>query len=235
MSLALESRPCGKVYVIRCVGRIVTGEEATTLQAALNRGVLEFRHLVLDLAEVTRLDSTGMGLLVRFLSHTRNRGGDLRLAAPQPFVRTLLEVTKLSTLFHVYDSDEEAIVSFVKDPLELHPKTEGVGPLVLFLDRSPDLCAFVRTLLDRQGYVVISTCRMRDAKILLSASGASDVEYIVLGPDCSELPADNVADSLKLLAPKAAVVRLERGFELSDPEQAGSELLQRMQARADSQ
>jgi len=230
MSLSLECRPCGKVYVIRCVGRIVTGDEATTLQAALNRGVLEFKHLVLDLAEVMRLDSSGMGLLVRFLSHTRNRGGDLRLAAPQPFFRTLLEMTKLSSIFRVYDSEEAAIVSFLKEPLELHAATKGVGPLVLFLDRSPDLCAFVRTLLDHQGYVVISTCRMRDAKILLSASGASDVEYIVLGPDCSELPADNVVHSLKLLAPKAAMVRLERGFELGDPERAGSELLQRMQA-----
>jgi len=230
MSLSLDSRACGKVYVIKCAGQIVTGEEVTILQAALNRAVLEFRHLVLDVAEATRLDSTGLGLLVRFLSHVRNRGGDLRLAAPQPFFRKLLEMTKLSTIFRVYDSEEEAIVSFLKEPLELHAATKGVGPLVLFVDQSPDLCAFVRTLLDRQGYVVISTCRMRDAKILLTAS--SDVEYIVLGPDSSELPSDNVVGSLKLLAPKAVTVQLERGFELGDPERAGEELLRRMQPPA---
>jgi len=229
MSLSLDCRACGKVYVIKCIGRIVTGDEATTLQAALNRAVLEFRHVVLDLSEATRVDSSGMGLLVRFLSHVRNRGGDLRLAAPQPFFRTLLQVTKLTSIFRVYDSDEQAIVSFLTEPAELHAMPKGVGPLVLFVDQSPDLCAFVRTLLDHQGYVVVSTCRMRDAKILLTAS---EVAYIVLGPDCSELPSDNVVDSLKLLAPKAVTVKLERGFELGDPEQASQELLRRMQAPA---
>ena len=229
MSLSLDCRPCGSVYVIKCMGRIVTGEEATTLQAALNRAVMEFRHVVLDASETTRLDSSGIGLLVRFLTHIRNRGGDLRLAAPQPFFRTLLEMTKLSSIFRVYDSDEAAIVSFLKEPLELHPLPKGVGPLVLFVDRSPDLCAFVRTLLDNQGYVVISTCRMRDARILLSAS---DVAYIVIGPDNSELASDNVVDSLKLLAPKAVIIQLEREFELGDPEQASQELLRRMQPPA---
>jgi len=229
MSLSLDCRACGKVYVIKCVGRIVTGDEATTLQAALNRAVMEFRHIVLDVSETTRLDSNGIGLLVRFLSHTRNRGGDLRLAAPQPFLRTLLEVTKLSSIFRVYDSDEEAIVSFLKEPQELHPRTKGAGPLVLFVDRSPDLCAFVRTLLDHQGYVVVSTCRMRDARILLNAS---EVEYIVLGPDCAELASDNVVDSLKLLAPHAVTVQLERGFEKGDPESASQELLRRIQPPA---
>lgn len=226
MSLSLDCRACGKVYVIKCVGRIVTGDEATTLQAALNRAVMEFRHVVLDVSETQRLDSTGMGLLVRFLTHMRNRGGDLRLAAPQPFLRSLLQMTKLSSIFRIYDSEEEAIVSFLKEPLELHPAPKGAGPMVLFVDQSPDLCAFVRTLLDHQGYVVVSTCRMRDAKILLTAS---EVAYIVLGPDCSELPSDNVVDSLKLLAPKAVTVRLERGFELVDPDRASQELLRRMQ------
>jgi len=228
MSLSLECRPCGKVYVIRCVGRIVTGEEATTLQAAFNRASLEFRQVVMDIAEVSRLDSTGMGLLVRFLSHTRNRGGDLRLAAPQAFVRTLLEVTKLSTVFRVYDSEEAAIVSFVKEPQSASSAVKSNGPVVLFVDQSPDLCAFVRTFLDRNGYEVLSTCRMRDARTLLSASS---VDYIVLGPDSSQLPSDNVIDSLKLLAPKAVTVQLEGGFQLGDPERAGAELLQRIQAR----
>jgi anti-sigma B factor antagonist len=231
MSLSLECRPCGKVYVIRCVGRIVTGEETTTLQAAFNRASLEFRQVVLDVAEVARLDSTGMGLLVRFLSHTRNRSGDLRLAAPQPFVRSLLDATKLSTVFRVYESDEEAILSFVKNPSPANATTKSSGPVVLFIDQSPDLCAFVRTFLDRNGYDVLSTCRIREARTLLSAS---NIDYIVLGPDSSQLPSDNVIDSLKLLAPKATIMQLESGFELGDPERAGADLLRRLQSSATS-
>ena len=69
---------------------------------------------------------------------------------------------------------------------------------------------------------------MHDAKTLLSAA---KVDYIVLGPDSSSLPADSVAASLKSLAPKASTVLLQNGFKLGDPEQAGLELLRLMQQR----
>ena len=194
----------------------------------MSRGLREFNRVVLNTAEVTRLDSTGMGMLVRFLSHTRNRGGDLRLAAPQPFFRNLLQLTKLSTIFRVYESEDEAIVSFLKDPGSTASQAAPIGPLVLFVDQSPDLCAFVRTLLNGHGYEVLSTCRVHDAKTLLSAA---KVDYIVLGPDSSQLPSQNVIASLKPLAPEATTVLLESGFKLGDPERAGHELLQKMQAR----
>jgi anti-anti-sigma factor len=116
MSLSLDSRHCGRVFVITCVGRIVTGEEITILETCMNRGLLESTRIVVQAAEVTRVDSTGMGLLVRFLSHTRNRGGDLRLASPPPFLTNLLRLTKLTTIFRIYDSEDDAIVSFLKEP-----------------------------------------------------------------------------------------------------------------------
>ena len=209
MSLSVDCRPCGKVYVIKCFGRIVTGEEAGLLEAAINRGLVEFSRVVLQAGEVTRVDSTGMGLLVRFLSHTRNRGGDFRLAAPQPFLTTLLQLTKLSTIFRVYDSEEEAIVSFLKEPATVTPGTRSAGPLVLFVDQSPDLCAFVRSLLHHHGYEVLSTCRLRDAKTLLSAA---QVDYIVLGPDSSQLASHNVVEALQPLAPHATTVQAGERF-----------------------
>ena len=147
MSLSLDSRHCGRVFVIKCVGRIVTGEEIAIFEACINRDLLESTRIVVQAGEVTRVDSTGMGLLVRFLSHTRNRGGDLRLAAPPSFLSNLLRLTKLATIFRIYDSEEEAIVSFLKEPALSNTGGAQAGPLVLFVDRSPDLCAFVRTLL----------------------------------------------------------------------------------------
>ncbi len=227
MSLSVECRPCGQIYVIKAFGRIVTGEEATILQAAINRGLVEFVRLVLNAAEVTRVDSTGMGLLVRFLSHTRNRGGDLRLAAAQPFFTTLLQLTKLSTIFRTYDSEEAAIVSFMKEAPTGTPVIRNTGPTVLFVDQSADLCAFARSLLHHHGYDVLSTCRIHDAKTLLKAG---KIDYIVLGPDSCQEPSQNLLDSFRLLAPTAKTVLLESGFQSSDPERASLELLQRMQA-----
>ena len=226
MSLSLESRYCGKVFVLCCTGRIVSGEESSTLEAVLTRGLLDSNRMVLNLSGISHVDSSGMGLLVRYLSRLRNNGGDLRLAAPSDFVRKLLEVTKLSTLFRVFDAEEEAIVSFLKEPVVM-AETKPAGPLVLFLDQSPDLCAFVRRMLNSHGYEAITTCRLHDAKLLLSAS---DVSCVVLGPDCSSLPQANVAASLKSIAKNASFVHLDRGFKQDDAGQAASDLLEKIQA-----
>jgi anti-anti-sigma factor len=231
MSLSLDSRHCGRVFVIKCVGRIVTGEEVTVLEACISRGLRESTRIIVQAGEVSRVDSTGMGLLVRFLSHTRNRGGDLRLAAVPPFFSNLLRLTKLTTIFRIYDSEDEAIVSFLKEPALTNPGAVSTGRSVLFVDQSPDLCAFVRTLLQHHGYEVLSSCRMHDAKTLLSAS---KVDYIVLGPDSSFLAADSVAAALKSLAPRASTVVLQNGFKHGDAEQAGLELLRLMQHRVNS-
>lgn len=225
MSLALESRHCGSVYVVRCAGRIVSGEESTVLTEALQRGLREFTRVVLQVGEVTRVDSAGMGLMVRFLWHSRNRNGDLRLAAPQPFLTGLLNITKLSTVFRIYPNEEAAIVSFLKEGAIAPTDSTNTGPRVLFLDPSPDTCAFVRAVLARHGYRVLSTGLMGDAKILLSAS---TVDVIVLGPECGALAAPATLDVLQRLAPTAKTVVLEREFKSRAADEAGITLLERI-------
>ena len=231
MSLSVDSRHCGVVYVLRCTGRIVAGEEVGVLEASINRGLREFLRFVLHAGDVSRVDSTGLGLLVRFLSHTRNRGGDFRLAAPPPFLSNLLQLTKLAGIFRVYAAEEEAIVSFLKEPRGADPGDASVGPMVLFVDKSPDLCAFVRALLHHHGYEVLSTCRVHDARTLLTAA---KFDYILLGPDNSNLTSDNVIASLKSLAPTAATVLLPGEFKHEDPERAGLDLLRMIQSAGKS-
>ncbi len=231
MSLSVDARHCGSVYVIRCTGRIVAGEEVGVLEASINRGLREFIRFVVDVSDVTRVDSTGMGLLVRFLTHLRNRGGDFRLAAPPPFFSNLLQLTKLAGIFRIYDSEEQAIVSFLKEPKVAAAGDASVGPMVLFVDQSPDLCAFVRVLLHHHGFEVLSTCRVHDAKMLLAATR---FDYVVLGPDSSHLPSDNVVAALKSLAPAAAIVPLRGEFKYDDPERAGVELLRALESTAKS-
>ena len=75
MLLSLKSRFVGNVYVIECVGRIVLGEEVKALEAALEVAEREFTQIVLNLSEVSRLDSIAMGLLVRYAERLGKRGG----------------------------------------------------------------------------------------------------------------------------------------------------------------
>ena len=228
MSLSLESRHCGSVYIISCRGRIVSGEESAVLEAALERGMCEFTRVVLDVSRVDRIDSAGMGLLVRFLWRARNRKGDVRLATPTESITHLLKVTKLDSVFQIYPNEEAAIVSHLKDGVMTPSEAAATGPRVLFLDPSPDTCAFVRTLLVRNGYRVLSTGLMGDAKILLNAS---TVDIIVLGPESGALAAPATLDVLQKLAPSAKTVVLEREFKSRAADEAGIALLERIQLR----
>src|SRR5271156_5351479 len=138
MLLTLISRHVGNVYLIQCKGRIVLGEEVKALEAALDMGAREFPQLVVELSEVSRLDSIGLGLLVRYSERMRRRGGDLRLAAPPQFLLGLLKMTKVAVMLENYTTEEEAIQSYLKErPTVAAQKREG--PRVLVVDESADL------------------------------------------------------------------------------------------------
>ncbi len=226
MPLSLDSRFCGNVYIITCKGRIVAGEESKALEAALDLGLREFTRLVLHVGEVDRLDSSGMGLLVRYAASTRNRGGDIRLAAPPPFLITLLKVTRLATVLQIHPTEEDAILSFLRErsAQQIQDKT---GQRVLVLDRSADLCAFVRTVLTQHGFDVKSTSHLHDARILLQVD---NVDYILLGPDTSQFSPETAMGSLQSLAPKASALHLAPDFKFRDAHDATESLLQMFRA-----
>jgi anti-anti-sigma factor len=222
MLLSLSSRFVGNIYIIRCVGRVILGEEVKALEAALETATREFTRVVLDLSEVNRLDSIAIGLLVRYAERLGKAGGGLRLASAPPFVVNLLNMTKLSGLLQSFPTEEDAIVSFLKQqPTEGEQKSRG--PRVLVVDDSADLCTFVRTVLMQQGYDVKSTCSFRDARILL---GVDEVEYIVVGPGNPQLSSEMVVNTLSTLAPKAKALRLAADFNIRDAREATDALLQ---------
>ena len=70
------------------------------------------KRLVLDLAEVSYIDSAGLGTLVAAYTSTRNEGGDIRLASVTKRFDELLNITKLVTIFSVYDTVDDALKSF---------------------------------------------------------------------------------------------------------------------------
>ena len=222
MSLSLILRLCGNVFVIQCEGRIVAGDEAKALEKALEMGSREVGCIVLQVSEVHRLDSSGIGLLVRFATRLRKQGGGLRLAAPPPFITELLKLTMLSDVLPVDPTEEDALLSFFKQPSlkKAHPKPVG---RVLVLDQSPDLCAFVRSVLTEHDFDVRSASLVRDARMLLQVD---PVDYILIGSDSPQLCSEPVVGSLKALAPKATTLQLAPGFESREAMDATSALLQ---------
>src|ERR1700742_751045 len=216
MLLSLNSRTVGTVYIVRCVGRVVLGDEVKALESALEAGTREFNQVVLDLSEVSRLDSIAMGLLVRYAERLGNAGGGLRLAAAPPFVVNLLNMTKLSTILPSYATEEDAIVSFLKQRSAEEAQAKR-GARVIVVDESPDLCTFVRTVLTQHGYDVKSTCSFRDAKILLEVDS---VEYIVVGPGNPQLSSETVLKTLTGLAPAAKAMQLAADFRIRDAREA---------------
>ena len=135
MLLSLKSRFVGNVYVIECVGRVVLGEEVKALESALDGATREFTRIVLNLSEVSRLDSIAMGLLVRYAERLGKLGGGLRLAAPPAFVTNILNMTKLSGMLPSYPTEEEAIVSFLKQNSEDEAQQRSGPRVLVFEDR----------------------------------------------------------------------------------------------------
>jgi anti-sigma B factor antagonist len=227
MPLALKSRFAGNVYIIRCTGSIVIGPEAKALEAAFDQAALEFQRIVLSLAELTRLDSLGLGLLIRYAATLRKRGGDIRIALPPHFVTKLLELTMLCSTLQVFPTEEEAILSFARQrSAEAQP--EKPGPRVLVVDESADLCVFVRAVLQRHGFDVRSFSLFRDAEIMLQAD---PYDYILVGPGTIQRPAESSLKSLAALAPKAVPLRLDDDFKIRDAEEATGVLLQLFQVQ----
>jgi anti-anti-sigma factor len=220
MSLVLSSRHLGNVYIIHCKGRIAMGDEVKALEAELRFATREFSRLVLNVAEVDRLDSMGIGLLVRNATNLHKAGGDIRLAAPPEFIVKLLTLANLSKFLRVYDTEEAAILSFLERQPTQH--IEKHGTRVLFFDQSPDLCAFVRAVLTQHGFDVKWTCNYGDAKILLRVE---DVEYILVGPGTPQLPSETSLRGLRAIAPRTAAFHLPSDFKVQDAHLATEALL----------
>jgi anti-sigma B factor antagonist len=222
MPLSVKSRFCGNIHILQCQGRMVAGDEVKSLEAALDMAAREVARIILNMSEVDRVDSIGIGLLVRHASLLRKRGGDLRLAAPQPFVVTLLKLTMLASVLQVYPTEDGAILSFLDRPSD--QKAQGkAGPRVLVLDQSADLCAFVKTVLMQHGCDVKSVSYFQDARILLQVD---HVDYIVVGPDSAQFCYETILGSLRTLAPKATAMQLAADFKSRDALEASETLLQ---------
>ena len=114
MQLKLSTRMVDGVTVVDCAGRIVFGDESALLRDTVRKLIGENSRIVLNLADISYIDSGGLGTLVALYTTARNAGGAVKLANLTQRVGDLLQVTKLVTTFEVFDSEKEAVDSFRK-------------------------------------------------------------------------------------------------------------------------
>ena len=106
----LQIRRTGGATIVLINGPLGAGDSENLYEQNVTRLIDEgARLLILDLSRVSRIDSIGLGGLVQTLVRMRTRGGCLKLAAPTPFVRNILAITKLTTVFEIHDSVDRAL------------------------------------------------------------------------------------------------------------------------------
>ena len=115
MQLRMSTRTLDGVMVVDCSGRIVFGEESATLRDTIKKVLTQSPRVVLNLAEVSYVDSGGLGTLVSLYTTARNAGGALKLARLTQRVGDLLQLTKLVSIFEVFENEQVAAQSFKKD------------------------------------------------------------------------------------------------------------------------
>ena len=113
MPLKIETREVTHVTILDIDGRIVLGEEIHDLRDAV-RGLVDQnkKKIILNLANVDYIDSSGVGELVGCFTTVRNAGGELKLLNLTQKVHDVLHVTKLYTVFDIRDDEFTAIKSF---------------------------------------------------------------------------------------------------------------------------
>jgi len=114
VQLRINTRTIDGVLIVDCHGRIVFGEESANLRDTVKKLINENKNIVLNLSGVSYIDSGGLGTLVALYTSAQNNGGKIKLASLTPRVGDLLQVTKLVTIFEVYDNEEQAVQSFRK-------------------------------------------------------------------------------------------------------------------------
>lgn len=113
MALHATHRDAGQVTVVDLSGRITLGDGSALLRKTI-RGLLdeERKMILLNLADVDYIDSSGIGELVSGYTAVKNRSGDLKLLHLTKKVRDLLQITKLYTVFDVFTDESSALRSF---------------------------------------------------------------------------------------------------------------------------
>jgi anti-sigma B factor antagonist len=112
MSLQMITRTFAGVLIVECNGRLVLGEESANLRHLVRDLLNEHKQVVFDLGKLTYIDSSGLGVLVGLYATSQRVGGRIKLANLNPRLRDVLQITKVVTVFEVFERAEDAASSF---------------------------------------------------------------------------------------------------------------------------
>ena len=115
MALRMTERDVSGVSVLDIEGRIVLGEESNSFREKVKSLLAAGKKkIILNLAQVSYIDSAGLGTLVATFHSARSQGATLKLTNLGSKFKEVLQVTKLMTVFDTYDNETAAIQSFGK-------------------------------------------------------------------------------------------------------------------------
>jgi len=113
VSVKLTNRQVGDVTVMDAVGRITLGEGASAFRDSIrDLAAKGDKKILVNLSEVSYIDSSGIGEMVSSYTTVTNHGGQLKLLGLNKRVKDLLQITKLYTVFEVFDDEATAVRSF---------------------------------------------------------------------------------------------------------------------------
>jgi anti-anti-sigma factor len=191
----------GAAARLECSGRIVAGDPCSELDAALQQLCQEVEQIELDCGQVTFLDSSGIGVLVRSLVRARKQGKVLRLGTVSSRVRQTLELTNVISQFTPVGAETQKMLR---------------GLRILFADPSPEVRTFAGALLKERGAHAETCASIYDVKVLASKTRI-DLIVVPAEFDCSGLPAAT-----------ARLVQLKRGIFSGSAEEAAESLIQQI-------
>jgi anti-sigma B factor antagonist len=223
--ISLDHRRIDNIDVVTCAGRMVEGAETKALQEHLDR-ILQFgRSLLLHVGAVEFVDSSGLGLLVRYAARLRNMSGSMKLCAPSPRMTMLLKTTRLEGVLETYASEADAISAF-RNRAPAHAGG-GLGADLLCVAGSSDVQAYVRGLLERNGYSVATAGNLPDALVLMQARRP---RIVVISTELRQAQGTRAAEKFKRLADAVPIVELPSDFSQQEAAGAAVALLDRIRA-----
>ena len=113
MSVQISSRTAGDVTIVDVAGKITLGEGSSALRDKVRElSAAGSKKMLINLGDVNYIDSSGIGELVSAFTTVSNSGGALKLLNLTKRVQDLLQITKLYTVFEVFDAEDAALKSF---------------------------------------------------------------------------------------------------------------------------